>query len=304
MLDTLNLQRLNWTAEVRPLFNADGTEFPEQLARGVYRDDTGQPIARCGPSTTVIQHGDVIYPILEKIADTGIDILERDYARHDLYDLQGKKGGFVALDMARDGAIARARIITGDFISPTGPSAYLPDGPPTLFREYHVLNSHDSTYAQQVHLRYLNAKCMNGLVTPEFTAVVKAKHSLNFDIEAFKAKVLAGVDLMENDTERFELYIKTPLDAAAAETFFKKTIARLKPKDDGEPNWSKAKLEDLLNRFREEPQTVWGAYQAMTAWATHADIRSNATELTSRIGRDEEVARSMRTGEFRQLLAA
>lgn len=295
---------LNWEAEIRPLFDVNGDRVPPEIGRGVYRSDTDDIIGIAGPHTKLVQHHDVVDPVLQTLKDQGYEIKERLPGRRDLEDLRGHKGAFVNFAEAKTGAVMKATIITGDFTRPTGPSSFLPDGPPTLFREYNALNSHDSTYAAQMASRYKNVVCMNGLTREDFSATVKGKHTSGFSIEAFKRQILMSAEMMERDTQVFERYIKTPLTHVQAEAFIKATIAKLKDKPGGEPNWSEPLRAKLLDLFAREPKTVWGLYMAMTYWATHGDLKGNSVELTARIGRDERVAQSMRTSTFKQLLAA
>lgn len=298
----MTVSNLDWTAEIRPIYDGSGREIPANIARGVYRGET--ILATCGAHTKLIQHTDVLDPVLQALHDEGVEIREREWGRHDLYDLKGQKGAFVATQLDKDGAVMRTRVITGDFIEPTGPSAFLPSGPPTLFKMFDILNSHDSTYSAQVDLKYMNILCMNGLVREDFAARVRSKHTLNFSMDAFRDKVRASAELMLRDVERFKLYVRTSLTREEAEAFFKATIAKLKDKPTGEPNWSDRLVAKLLELFDSEPQSVWGAYQAMTAWATHGDLREGDSPLTARVGREERVARAMRADEFRELLAA
>lgn len=302
--DMRSLSALNWDAEIVPLYDHEGNELPADIGRGMSRSDTGAIIGICGKNTKPVQHQDVFDPILQTLHDQKYDLVERDYSRRDLADLKGQRGAFVKVEEAANGAIIKLDVITGDFTNPTGPSSYLPDGPPTLFRRYTGLNSHNSTYAAQAAVSYVNLVCMNGLVSPEFTAVTKGKHTKGFNIDAFKGKILSAASMMEGDTARFEQYIKTPCTPEQAEAFIKATLASNGVDEKGNPKVSDTLVKQMLELFQQEANTVWGVYQAMTAWATHGDLRRNATALTARVGRDERVARAMRSPEFQGLLAA
>jgi hypothetical protein len=299
------VKALDWSAVVREIRDAAGNPIPPEIGRGVYRDDTDTILSVCGPNFKPIQHGDVLDPVLQTLKDQGYDIKERAPDQKALYDLKGQRGAFVSVDDAHNGAVVRFQVITGDFTQPTGPVGLLPERrPPLLMRRYLGLNSHNSTYAAQVVGSYVNVICMNGMVREDFSAVMKAKHTTGFNQEAFRRKVLAATEMMEADTERFKLYIKTPLSIPQAAEFLKATIAKLADKPTGEPHWSDPLVNDLLGRFSHQPPTVWGLYQAMTEWATHGALRQNATALTARVQRDERVAKTMRSSEFKALIAA
>jgi hypothetical protein len=298
-----DLQTLDWTAEVRPIYD-EIAQRDRPVGRLLVRSDTGATLATCGPNFKPIQHQDVIDPVMQVLHEQRYDFIPRAPNRRDLEDLRGQRGAFVTHHFAKNGGIMRTTIITGDFINPTGPSSFLPDGPPTCFRQYDILNSHTGDYAAMLDLRYLVLKCMNGLASQQFTAKIKAKHTTGFSIDAFKNKVLAAAEMMEN---RHGPVRAVHQDAAHAATRRRPTSRRrLRALPTTRRPASLAGrvglVEDLLARFDNEPSTVWGAYMAMTEWATHCDLRENAEELTSRVGRDERVARATRAPQFAQLL--
>lgn len=294
----------DWEAEIRPVYDIHGNEIPAEYGRVVYRGDT--PIGRAGPNTALIQHAEVGGAVIQAAVDEGYDIVVRTPGRRDLEDLRGHRGAFLSIDESKNGAIQRGRLILGDFINPTGPSSFLPDGPPTVFREVSWLNSHDSSFAAQVHIRSVNLVCMNGLVSPEFFAEFRTKHTRGVDAAVFKEKFKTGITMMSSDKERMERYIRTPCSHEQAMELFKATVCRLAPNvsTPDEPRWSEAKLNVLMDLFSSEgTNNVWAAYMALTAWATHHKVmRGDA--LTTRIKRDGEVAATMRSPQFGALLEA
>ncbi len=168
-----------------------------------------------------------------------------------------------------------------------------------------MLNSHDTTYAAQAYIESLILKCMNGAASPEFSAFFKSKHTTGISADAFSRQIEVGIDMLEKDKERMERYIRTPLNRDQAETMFKLTIAKLPDKPGGEPNWSAALVKRLLELYDEEgTENVWAAYMAMTAWATHDEVRGSGNDLTARVGRNARVATAQRAKEFKELLAA
>jgi hypothetical protein len=301
----LDFGTLDWTAEVRPLYDAQGREIPPGVVRGVYRSDTDQCIASCGADFKPVQHQDVLDPMLQTLKDQGYDIVERSTPdQRSLYDLKGQRGAFASFATQDDGAIMRADIIVGDFIDlakVTG-HGYLGRDSDVMLRRFTALNSHDGTYAVRTTNGYFRVLCLNGLMDPTFTASSYGKHTLGFNVEALKANILRAATLMETDAEKFGLYARTRLSMKQAEEYLKGTLAKLPDTPTGEEAWSKPLVEDILRRFKDEDATVWGLMNAMTNWATHGDLRANAGAITARTGRDERVARAMRAPLFKQLL--
>lgn len=295
---------IDFNAVIRPILDMDGKPIPEEMARGVYREDTGQVLAVCGKSYKPVQHRDVLDPMLQTLHEQGYEIRERNPDKRSLYDLQGQRGAFASIQTQDNGAVMRADVIIGDFVKPTGRTSYLDQGPDTMLRRFTALNSHDGSLAVKVTNGYMRLICMNGMMNPQFVATTYGKHTANFNTDALKQQVLMAASMMENDAELFGRYARTPLTIEQAETFLKGTMAKLPNKPNGEPHFSEPKLQKLLRRFHHEDQTVWGLLQAMTAWATHGDLRASSGEVTGRLRRDAEVAQTMRSNEFQKLIAA
>jgi Domain of unknown function (DUF932) len=301
------LHDVSFMAATGDLMDAQGNLIPADIGRLLYRTDDNTPLAVVGPRYQPIQHMDVLDPVLQTMKDQGYDIHERQPDLHSLYDLKGSRGAFVGAQVAANGAVMKATIITGDFIDPVpkmfrGPNEQ--DTPPTMFREYVILNSHDSSLAARVDPGWKVLSCMNGMRSSVFTAHMRSKHTKGFNVEAFKRQVLAAATLMETDADRFRLYATTKLSREGAEQFLKKTFCRL-PDENGEAAWSERTLKVVLERFdKHEAQTVWGLHQAMTWYATHGDVRGGGEGLMARLRRDEQVAQSMRSPYAEKLLAA
>jgi hypothetical protein len=309
MLDTTTiLANVNFTAVAGPLHDAEGNVIPESIGRLLYREDTGAPLAVVGERYKPIQHMDVLDPILQTMKDQGYEIHERQADQRSLYDLKGHRGAFVSAKIDGNGEKMKASIITGDFIDPVpamfrGPAER--DIPPTMFREYAILNSHDSSLAARVDPGWQVLSCLNGIRSTVFSAQIRSKHTKGFNVEAFKRMIGNAADLMETDTERFRQYATTKLSRDKAEEFLKRTFCKLPDDMNGDAAWSQRMLDTIMNRFiGYEADTVWGLHQAMTWYATHGDVRGEGTGLMARIRRDEKVAASMRSQYADKLLQA
>jgi hypothetical protein len=229
--------------------------------------------------------------------------------RKSLYDLKGKKGAFIQTDVDRMGARMKTTIIVGDFIDPV-PAMFRSreeqEIPPTCFREYAIFNSHDGSLAARIDPGYKVLRCLNGIRSTQFSSTIKSRHTSGFSVEAFRRQVMAAAHLMENDAARFELYARTRITKDQARTFLKNTLARRTGNfDDEEDSYSKPLLDKIMTRFlNHEADTVWGLYMAMTWYATHDDVRGSSSEMMSRIRRDENVSRAMRSAAIESLLPA
>ena len=113
----MTLQNIDFTANVADIYDATGNRIPSEIGRGVYRDDTNELMAICGPNFKPVQHKEIMDPLMMNLEAMGYDIEERSSAsRHALYDLQGKKGAWISSKTTDNGAVMRTDIILGDFI--------------------------------------------------------------------------------------------------------------------------------------------------------------------------------------------
>jgi len=296
---------ISFNAAVSDLFDNQGNRVPKELGRGVYRDDTGELIAIAGKNFKPVQHMDLLNPVLDQLNDLGYDIHERKTTSpRALYDLKGQKGAWVSAKADLGGARMRTDIILGDFVEPAGSTAYLPKGEDTMFTRISLLNSHDGSLAIHANSSYLRLICLNGMVDANWSINTRAKHTTGLNIEALKAKIanMAGVARTE-DAERFGLYARTAVTMDQAREFFQRTIAKLADDSHGNARWSERLVEKLMQEFQREDQTVWGVWNAMTAWATHGERKANASALGTLIGREQRVASAMRDPRWDEMLA-
>lgn len=298
------LDQVSFNAVVSDIFDKTGKRIDPTLARGVYRDDTEELLSICGPTFKPVQHREVLEPIFDMLNKEGISMEVREADKRSLYDLAGKKGAFIMPAVTDNGAVMRTDILVGDFIKPTGNSSYLDKGPDLMLRKISVFNSHNSKLAASSTQSWNRLICMNGIVRPDYSVRAYGKHTLNFNIEAFKAKVLKSAEMMSGDADLFGKYASTKLDVKTAEKFLQMTFAKLPDKPNGDAHFSERMVMDILSRFHKEDNTVWGLVQALTEWSTHGEMKSNADPVLGRIGREEKVASTMRTSFFDELLAA
>lgn len=295
---------INFAAKVSDVFDANGRRIPREIGRGVYREDTGELISICGPNYQPVQHMDLLNPVLEGLTDMGYEVQERASAsRHDLYDLQGKKGAWISPKVTDNGAVMRTDIILGDFIQPTGSTSYLNEGPDTNFFRISLLNSHNSKYAVRANTSYLRVLCMNGMTQPHFSANAYGKHTSGFSIEGLQRQIGKAMEMMGEDADKFGLWAKTKITLGQAEQFLKLTIAKLPNKANGEAHFSEPLLNKILGQFRREDQTLWGLYNAVTWWQSHDSFRKNADRLTATIGREQKVASMLKSKHMSEVFA-
>jgi hypothetical protein len=303
MIATIPTER-TFNAVVQPLYDANGKEVDAEIGRAVVRDDTGETISVCGPAFKPVQHSEVIDPILDHLHGLGYEVKERNPSQRSLYDLAGEKGAFLRTSFAKNGAVMRADIITGDFIKPTGASNYLQDGPDTMLFKTSIFNSHNGSLAVRVNTSYERLICMNGMTRPDFSAGVFGKHTQGFSIKAMQAQIENAVNGMHHDADTFGLWAKKRITREVAETMLQMTLAKLPNKPNGDAHFSERLVNKILEQFTREDQTVWGLYQAITWWQTHEKSSRGASAVTTMINRETRVSQMLRTPQWGALIEA
>ena len=293
-----------FNAEVMPLYGPNGRILPASIGRAVVRNDTGETIAVCGPNFAPVQHHDITDPIFDHLAAQGYEVEERAKSKHDLYDLQGRKGAFVQSATTDNGAVMRTDVILGDFINPTGRSHYLQEGADTMLFKISIFNSHNSSLAVRVVTSYERLICLNGMTSPSFSAGVYGKHTNSFNLDAMTKKIEASMNAMSGDADKFGMWARTKLTVQQADEFLQRTVAKLRDKPNGEANFSQPLVNKILEQYHREDQTVWGLFQAVTHWQSHGERREGSDALKTTIGRESRVASMLRTKEWAGLLAA
>lgn len=288
----MTIQNLNFRAEVRPIYDASGSMIPREIGRGVYRDDDDSLMSVCGPNFVPIQHQDIIDPILHDLEKGGYDIEIGEGNRASLYDMKGFKKAMVNTELTDNGAVMRTNVLLGDFIEVTHPEGRygLKTGDDTMLFKMSFLNSNNSKYAARVNTSYERIECLNGMTSKQFSAGFYGKHTMNFSMDAMQAQLGNAFEMMATDAETFGLWATTPCTPTQAEELLQRTLAKLTNKANGEANFSAQLVAKVLERFRSEDKTVWGLYNAVTAWQTHEGFKSNSNKVTALIGREQKVA--------------
>ena len=303
------LNQIDFTAQVRDIFDAKGNRIPSEIGRGVYRDDTDELMAICGPGFKPVQHKDVVQPILDQLTGQGYDLeLRNGGSRNALYDMRGKKGAWVSPKVSDNGAVMRTDIILGDFIEVPGQfngHGLRTRGTEDLnFFRISILNSHNSKFAVKVNTDYLRLICFNGMTSPHFSAGSYGKHTVNFNVDGLNRQVENAIGMMDQDAERFAQMAQTMITSEQAVEMLKLTIAKLPNKPTGEAHFSEPLINKIMHRFNTETdgRSAWDLFNAVTSWSTHEKLRSNADAISGIVGRETKVAAMLRSKEWNEML--
>ncbi len=161
-----------------------------------------------------------------------------------------------------------------------------------------VLNSYDATNAFRVLMAGRRRLCVNGLIGAERSASVYARHTAGFSVE----RAVDGI------RRAFERYL-------ALDTEWKRWTGRsITPVEahavfEAIPGSNPKRLQRLEAYWAIEAQsageTVWGLYNTLTHWSTHAPIRkaSEANRAAVVLERESLVRRTLASPAFARLAA-
>ena len=281
---------MDWEPVLGPVFDRDGKEIPHE--RGVYRGKHGPHLHTASDKYMPISHVSNLMAIEDGLREAGMDQFQ---SRVEAYE-----GG---------------RKIRAEIVFPK--HVITPKVGDALELRLDFRTSHDRTWSATNAWSYKRLICLNGMKRPDKLSVMRAKHTSGFNIDAFLKGVSAGVEMMATDEENFARLTKTPVSAAAAKHFFGETLAK-RPKEFKRIKGVKdapyriereymGRLDTLTDHHdREEDATLWGVYNTMTWWSTHAKSKRNhgAGEHNSLIRREEKVAQALRSDAWKELEAA
>jgi len=162
-----------------------------------------------------------------------------------------------------------------------------------------VVNSYDATNAFRVMMAGRRLLCLNGLIGSERTASVYARHTAGFSAErAIDGIRRAFERYLTLDTEWKRWAVRPVTDSEAQAVF------------EAMPDSNPKRLERLGEYWdieaRSAGPTVWGIYNTLTHWSTHAPIRqaSQANRAAIVLDRESLVQRTLETAVFQRLAAS
>jgi len=260
-----DLDILNFEVEKCKLFHGTAYSVPSDVGVGIRRKDTKQMLGIVSDKYEIVQYSDMAEQISEAITKSGIDLTEID--TQTILSEDSRKLELIV----RFPALARSIDGKGDIIAP----------------ELKVRKSQDGTWANNGMMGYHRWACYNTLVDGNKLAWIYGKHTKNFSMPAFAAKIGAAAKYISGDGfKKMEKWYTTTVSRDDAIGLFSKTLAKRTDNVSRNNKPNKVMLSNLMKTFDEENRhilgrglyekyatrdngTLWTAYQAATAWSTH-----------------------------------
>ena len=267
-------------------------QVPDSIGVGIQKDD-GTMLGIVSDAYEVVQYPDIVEQIEEALVISGIDMTD---AR---FDTNVYNNG-AQLEL-------RARF--------PAHKQYLDGRQDDVEPEFCFRTSQNRTWANNGMMGLWRSMCYNTLVSGDKLAYVYGRHTKNFNVPAFAAKIKRAAEYIASDgMAEMRTWYHTPVQREQAINLFTKTLASRMDNVKREKVANKVMLSSLMKTFDEENRhilgrgsyegygkrdegTLWTAYQAATSWSTHVDKPS------TKVIREVRVRKMLASDTWKQLAA-
>jgi len=300
-----NKDIINFKVEKVPLYvdpyHSSGVVVPASIGVGIQRKkhhDWGIPesavmLGIVSDNYEVVQYGDIVEQVEEALTMSGIDMTDANF------DTNVYNGGAQLELRARFPAHEQTIDGRGDNVVP----------------EFCFRTSHNRTWANSGMMGLWRSMCYNTLVNGNKLAYMYGRHTKNFDVPTFAAKVKGAAEYIASDgMDTMRAWYNTSVQRDQAVDLFTKTLASRMDNVKREKVANKVMLSNLMKVFDEENRhllgkgayesygqrdsgTLWTAYQAATYWSTHTD------NPTTKVFREDKVRKMLASDTWQQLAA-
>ena len=267
-------------------------QVPDSIGVGIQKDD-GTMLGIVSDAYEVVQYPDIVEQIEEALVISGIDMTD---AR---FDTNVYNNG-AQLEL-------RARF--------PAHKQYLDGRQDDVEPEFCFRTSQNRTWANNGMMGLWRSMCYNTLVSGDKLAYVYGRHTKNFNVPAFAAKIKRAAEYIASDgMAEMRTWYHTPVQREQAINLFTKTLASRMDNVKREKVANKVMLSSLMKTFDEENRhilgrgsyegygkrdegTLWTAYPAATSWSTHVDKPS------TKVIREDRVRKMLASDTWKQLAA-
>ena len=268
-------------------------EVANKVGVGIQREDTGEMLGIVSDAYEVVQYPDIVEQIEEALVMSGIDMTDAHFDTNVYND-----GAQLEL-RARFPAHKQYLNGRGDDVEP----------------EFCFRTSQNRTWANSGMMGLWRSMCYNTLVNGNKLAYMYGRHTKNFNVPAFAAKVKGAAEYIASDgMAEMRSWYQAPVHREQAIDLFTKTLASRMDNVKREKVANKVMLSSLMKTFDEENRhligqgayegyskrdvgTLWTAYQAATFWSTHVDKPS------TKVIREDKVRKMLASDTWKQLAA-
>ena len=282
---------INFQVQKVPLYTDHGHVHPS-IGVGIQRDD-GAMLGIVSENYEVVQYNDIVEQVEEALTMSGINLTDANFYTNVYSD-----GAQLEL---------RARF--------PAHQQSIDNKSDTVIPEFCFRTSHNRTWANSGMMGLWRSMCYNTLVSGDKLAYMYGRHTKNFNVPTFAAKVRGAAEYIASDgMAEMRTWYQTPVHREQAIDLFTKTLASRMDNVKREKVANKVMLSSLMKTFDEENRhligrgayegyskrdvgTLWTAYQAATFWSTHVDKPS------TKVIREDKVRKMLASDTWGQLAA-
>ena len=295
-----NYDEIDFEVEKVSLYNPhrDGwSELPSDIGVGLRRKDNQQMLGIVSEDYFPVQYAEIVSGVEEALRKSGLDMTDADFTTK-----VHESGAKLEL---------RAKFPAHEVTVPGDNSTIIP--------EFCFRTSHNRTWANNGMMGLWRNKCYNTLVNGDKLAYVYGRHTKNFNVDGFAAKVKAAGEYIVGDgVEKMRHWFDTPVTRDQAVALFTDTLAQRTDNVTGRKVANKVMLSNLMRIFDEENRhlhdrgnyaaksysrdgTLWSAYQAGTWWSSHPGDSSRGKKHTVKVTREDKVRKMVNSYRWREL---
>lgn len=288
ILDKLAERDAFFPVETRPIQTTDGKLITGKVA--TIRSDTGEPLGIVSPSYQVVSNERAFSAFAKALENIDVDLT----------------GAEPLVEYSHGGAKTLVQLVLPSMVWDE------PGGGKTAFRMI-MKNSYDGSWKLEAFGGGLRGACMNGQVFGNYMARYASRHVRSLSIDAASAKIASAFDLWDHNKglwEQMQNIRITDADAFVLCAMYAKQPKLLEmglDKARKEEGWGRI-LSSSFKQWGIERKvmgsTLWAMYNTLTHEASHNDNGFTDVKASSRVRREENVARVIEGVEFKRLLAA
>ena len=265
-------------------------EVGNSIGVGIQRDN-GDMLGIVSDAYEVVQYNDIVEQVEEALTMSGINLTDANFDTNVYSD-----GAQLEL---------RARFPAHE--------QSIDDKNDTVIPEFVFRTSHNRTWANNGMMGLWRSMCFNTLVNGNKLAYMYGRHTKNFHVPSFAAKVRGAAEYIANDgINTMRVWYNTSVGREQVVNLFTDTLAARMDNVKREKVANKVILSNLMKTFDEENRhligrgryegygkrnegTLWTAYQAATFWSTHTDKPS------TKVLREDKVRKMLASPKWKAL---
>tara|TARA_R110000823_G_scaffold6611_1_gene24946 strand:- start:194 stop:1075 length:882 start_codon:yes stop_codon:yes gene_type:complete len=288
-----NHEAIDFSVSKFPLINV-----PTDVGVGLMRNDTRETLAIVSEHYHPTQYLEITDAVEESLRQSGLDLTDAQFETN-VYD-KGARLELVAKFPAHP-----MKISEGDVVVP----------------ELRFRTSQNQTWANNGYVGAFRSLCYNSLVSGNVLAYVYGKHTKNFSVPQFAAKIRTAAEYIAGDgMNQMQRWCDTPINRDTAIDLFTETLAHRQDNVKREQVANKKKLSNLMKIFDEENRyllgqgryekyaqrnegTLWTAYQAATYWSSHPEYggKEGSKAHTTKVTREDQVKKMLNHKMWKEL---